>query len=201
MRDTTTPRSLHIVAIPRGRRAQPTRIGADANPAQIQPIGIPTRHHGRIGLQVSVAVALTGRDQQTEGCPIELEPAFPVQPARVLGGPKAVLGIGVFVLALGIVEEGEQLHDPQVSPDGASDMQPMAKNARPMWETVVPGPVESELVANLAQQIAIDDADRLHRTGPICREAGCLKWEPVDADLQINEVLRGDFLDATQHIP
>lgn len=174
MRDTTTPRSLHIVAIPRGRRAQPTRVGTDANPAQIQPVGIPTRHHGCIGLQVPVAVALTGRDQQTEGCPIELEPTSTVQPARVLGGPKAVLGIGVFVLALGIVKEGEQLHDAQVSPDGASHMQPMAIDARPMWKTVVAGPVESELNANLPQQIAIDDAVRLHRDsfhGPMVRNA------------------------------
>ena len=115
------------------------RIRGDADAAEIKPVGIEADGEGGVGLGHAAVVDAAGGDEEIHARVVELEVAGLAEVDGELGTARAVLGVGVFVVAAGIVEEGKKADDLAVGRMVAAEFHAVAQDGEPMGRAVVGG--------------------------------------------------------------
>ena len=108
----------------------------DADPAQIQPVRVPTSLDCHVRVIPLVRVTCAGPMQEPKVMVIQIENATK-QFSRELGGTGAVFGIGHLAEPPRIVEDGEQRDDFHVRTRLLGQTLTVFKDSRPMRNTVI----------------------------------------------------------------
>lgn len=113
------------------RGAHVLRVGDDADPAEIQSVGIPASADGGVVVVMPVGVPSACVVEQLEVLVRQIEPS-----AAHLGGElrtaPAVVGVMAIVLSPGVMEEGEQPNDLDDGPGLGDQDTGVALDAPPM---------------------------------------------------------------------
>ncbi len=94
---------------------QQQRIRGNPHAAEVKPVGIEADGEGGFGLGHAAVVDTAGGDEEFHARVVEVEMAGLAEVDGELGAARAVAGVGVFVVAAGIVEKGEEADDLPVS--------------------------------------------------------------------------------------
>jgi len=85
-------------------------VRGDANPTKVEPVGVPAGLDRDVGMSPLVSVPGTSTVQEPELVVRQVEQQ-PPQIQGESGGTWTVIGVSTFVHPLGVVEDGEKLHD------------------------------------------------------------------------------------------
>ena len=152
----------HLLAF-RGRGTQVTRLGSDADPSEIESVGIPTGLHGCVAVGKTIRMQRASLMEECEIPVAEFKRAS-TQLDGEFSASATVVMIAVFVEPAGVVEDGEQLHN--VRPGPGQLRQPPAgfHNPRPMNRSMHSSPGQPVLGA-----YRLDERNRNHHP----TEFGC----------------------------
>lgn len=128
----------------RGSRKQ-QRIRGDSDAPKIKPVSIKANGEGGFGLGHTAVVDAAGGDEEFHARVVELEVVGLAEVDSELGSALAVAGVGVLVVAAGIVEEGEEADDLRVGAMVAAQFHAVAQDGEPMGRAVVGGFGKAEL--------------------------------------------------------
>ena len=93
----------------------------------------------------AAVVDAAGGDEEFHARVVEMEVAVLAEVDGELGTARAVAGVGVFVVAAGIVEEGKEADDLLVGGMVAAEFHAVAQDGEPMGRAVVGGFGKAEL--------------------------------------------------------
>ena len=85
----------------------------------------------------AAVVDAAGGDGDFHSRVVELETAGLAEVDRELGSARAVAGVGIFIVAAGIVEKGEEADDLRVGGMVAAEFHAVAQDGEPMGRAVV----------------------------------------------------------------
>ena len=122
----------------RGGR-KPQRIRGDADATEVEPVGIEADGEGGFGLGHAAVVDAAGGDEEFHARIFEVEMAGLAEVDGELGTARAVAGVGVFVVAAGIVEEGEEADDLLVGGMVLAEFHSVAQDVEPVGRAVIGG--------------------------------------------------------------
>ena len=126
-----------------GRKQQ--RIRRDPDAWEIKPVGIEADGEGGVGLGHAAVVDAAGGDEEFHARVVEMEVAGLAEVDGELGTARAVAGVGVFVVAAGVMEEGEEADDLLVGGMVAAEFHAVAQDGEPVGRTVIRGFRQAEL--------------------------------------------------------
>jgi hypothetical protein len=129
----------------RGGGGEVFGIRGDANAAEVEAVGVEADGEGGIGLGRCAVVDLTGGDEEVHGGVGEVEMAGLAEGDGELRAARAVQGISVFVLAAGIVEDGEEADDFLIGSMQRGEVEAVAADGEPVGRPVVGVLAEAEL--------------------------------------------------------
>lgn len=118
---------------------KPQRIRGDPDAAKIKPVSIEADGQGGFGLGHAAVVDAAGGDEEFHARVVEMEVAGLAEVDGELRTARAVAGVGVFVVAAGIVEEGEEADDLRVGGMMAAQFHAVAQDGEPMGRAVIRG--------------------------------------------------------------
>ena len=105
--------SAHSIVSLRRIRAESAWVRGDADPTEVEPVGIPAGLDRDVGMSPLVSVPGTGTVQEPE-LVIRRSNRSPRRFQGESGGTGTVFGVSTFVDPPGVVEDGEKLHDLEV---------------------------------------------------------------------------------------
>jgi len=120
-------------------------VRGDADAWEIEPVGIEADAEGGIDLRWAAVVDLAGGYEEVHAGIVELEVAGFAEIDGELGTAGAVFGVGVFVFAAGIMEDGEKADDLLVGRVVGGEVEAVAADGQPMAGAVDGVPAEAEL--------------------------------------------------------
>ena len=96
----------------------------------------------------AAVVGAAGGDEEFHAGVVEMEVAGLAEVDGELGTARAVAGVGIFVVATGIVEEGEEADDLLVGGMVAAEFHAVAQDGEPVGRAVVSRFGKAELINN-----------------------------------------------------
>jgi hypothetical protein len=120
-------------------------IRGDADAAEVEAVGVEADGEGGIGLGRCAVVDLAGGDEESHAGVVELVVAGLAVGDGKLCAARTVEGIGVFVLAAGIVEDGEEADDFLIGSMQRGEVEAVATDGEPVGRPVVGVLTEAEL--------------------------------------------------------
>jgi len=110
-------------------------VRGDANPTKVEPVGVPAGLDRDVGMSPLVSVPGTSTVQEPELVVRQVEQQ-PPQIQGESGGTWTVIGVSTFVHPLGVVEDGEKLHDLDVGTGLLGKPKPVFENPGPVGDAV-----------------------------------------------------------------
>ena len=124
---------------------KPQRIRDNPHAPEIKPVGVEADGEGGIGLGHAAVVDAAGGDEEFHARLVEVEMAGLAEVDGELGSARAMAGVGVFVVAAGVVEQGEEADDLRVGGMVAAEFHTVAQDVEPVGRAVIRGFGKAEL--------------------------------------------------------
>jgi hypothetical protein len=120
-------------------------IRGDADPTQVEAVGVEADGEGWFGLGRAAVVDLAGGDEEIHAEVVEVEVAGLAEFEGELCASGAVLGIAKFVFTAGVVEQGEEADDFLICRVMAGEVETVSADGEPVGRAVVGVLTEAEL--------------------------------------------------------
>jgi hypothetical protein len=131
-----------------GACGEPGGVRGNPDSPQIEAVGIEADGEGGLGLGWSAVVDAAGGDEEFHPRFVEMEVTGLAEFDGETGTARPVVGIGVFVVAAGVVEEGEEADDLLIGGMVAAEFDAVAQDGQPMERPMDGGHREAELINN-----------------------------------------------------
>jgi len=115
--------------------AQIGRVRDNADPAEIEPVGIPTGRDGRVLVELALGMPLARVAQQLEPLVIELVSSSSKTRCKC-GTAGTVAGILPIIFPAAVVKEGEQTNDGDIGTGASGEHQRIPLDAPPVVGSV-----------------------------------------------------------------
>ncbi len=114
-----------------GARAEAIAMRDDADPAQVEAVGVPAGLNRDVRMSSLMGVARAGSMQQPEVFVGQLE-QLASQRGGEFGSPRTVLWVRAFIHAFGVVKHGKQRHDLDLGTGDRAESPAVLQDPRPM---------------------------------------------------------------------